>query len=191
LTAEEFERLLAFLEPSRELAALTYEKLRQGLIRKLTILRVSDPEGLADLALDRFARRLADGLELEHRDPMPFVSGIAAKLAQEDRRRGIQRERKLLIVPWPTLESPRDLVEEEDAVRRQEGLARCMERLPTDRRALVLAYYTGTDRIESRHRLAEGLGLTLNALRIRAHRARLELEDCLRRRLALSLRKGP
>jgi DNA-directed RNA polymerase specialized sigma24 family protein len=191
LTAEEFERLLAFLHSDRERAARTYENLRQGLIRRLTTrFKVSDPEGMTDLALDRFARRLAEGLELENRDPMPFLYGIAGKLAQEDLRRQIHRDHKLQNLPGPMLEAPRDLVEEEDTARRRDGLARCLEKLPHDRRNLVLDYYTGSDRIKSRHRLAEELGLTLNALRIRAHRARLELEDCLRRRLSLSLRGG-
>jgi DNA-directed RNA polymerase specialized sigma24 family protein len=56
-----------------------------------------------------------------------------------------------------------------------------MEQLTSDNRQLVLQYYQDEKRakIEHRKRLAEGLGIALNALRIRAHRIRLNLLECV------------
>ena len=65
-----------------------------------------------------------------------------------------------------------------------ECLRRCLARLPEDQRRLILRYHGEDDRIRSRQELAEELGIALNALRIRAHRVRRDLEQCVRQRLA-------
>jgi DNA-directed RNA polymerase specialized sigma24 family protein len=58
-----------------------------------------------------------------------------------------------------------------------------MERLTPDNRNLVLKYYQEEKRarIDHRKRLAEKLGIAVNALRIRAHRIRASLEECVQK----------
>ena len=57
-----------------------------------------------------------------------------------------------------------------------------MQQLPPANRELVLKYYHEEKRakIEHRQKLAEQLGIAVNALRIRAHRIRHTLEECVR-----------
>jgi hypothetical protein len=61
-------------------------------------------------------------------------------------------------------------------------LDRCAGKLDALNRNLILKYYTGEERakIENRRSLAEGLGITMNALSIRACRIRDKLEACVR-----------
>ena len=64
---------------------------------------------------------------------------------------------------------------------RTRELDACLARLPHEQRTLILSYYGGTteERIHNRRRLAAQLGIPLNALRIRAHRIRQQLERAM------------
>ena len=188
MTSEELERLLEILDPEdREAAGRKYEEIRQRLIRLFKARSCADPEGLADETIDRAAKRFLAGLEVESDDPTAFFCGIAGNLAKEHIRKEVTWKRKADSHPGPTAEEPPDLAEEEEGRRRQASLRKCLKRLTEEQRSLVLGYYAGSDRIAARHRLAESLGVTANALRIRAHRVRVQLEDCTRRSLALRL----
>jgi DNA-directed RNA polymerase specialized sigma24 family protein len=68
-------------------------------------------------------------------------------------------------------------------------LNRCLAELSAKDRDLIVAYYVGTgrDRIVGRARLAAALGLSENALRLRAQR----LRDRLRVRAAQYLEQAP
>jgi DNA-directed RNA polymerase specialized sigma24 family protein len=65
---------------------------------------------------------------------------------------------------------------------RQDCLERCLGKLDDNYRELILEYYRGEcrEKIERRRQLARQLGVTLNALSIRACRIRDRLEGCVR-----------
>jgi DNA-directed RNA polymerase specialized sigma24 family protein len=71
--------------------------------------------------------------------------------------------------------------EVEEIEREYACLEHCLQRLTPENRELVLQYYEDEKRakIDHRKKLAEKLGIALNALRIRAHRIRLVLEQCV------------
>jgi DNA-directed RNA polymerase specialized sigma24 family protein len=58
---------------------------------------------------------------------------------------------------------------------------KCLEGLSSERRFLIVEYYQQErrDKIDRRQKLAERLGIPQNALRIRAHRIRVALENCI------------
>ena len=60
-------------------------------------------------------------------------------------------------------------------------MERCLSKLPPDDRDLIVEFYRGQQRskIEGRSKLAARLGLTANALNIRACRIRGKLEACV------------
>ena len=62
-------------------------------------------------------------------------------------------------------------------------LEHCLDQLPETDRELILVYYQGVQRakIEGRTRLAKRLGLSMNALSIRACRIRDKLEACIQK----------
>ena len=60
-------------------------------------------------------------------------------------------------------------------------LDRCLQELRVDQRELVIEYYRDSKRekVERRQALAKSLGITMNALAIRASRIRATLEACV------------
>jgi len=72
-------------------------------------------------------------------------------------------------------------------------LEQCLERLPAADRELIFEYYRGEQRakIDNRQRLAARLGVSTNALSIRACRIRQRLENCVRNRGSDDTYPGP
>jgi DNA-directed RNA polymerase specialized sigma24 family protein len=183
VTAEDFERLLTLLDPDRERAAERYESIRCKLIRFFEWRGSPLPEDLADVTFDRVARALGRGLVIQSEDPYSYIRGVAYLVHKEQQRasaRQIRIEREGQAIRPPDV-PPGE--EEEDP--RQECLRRCLERLPAEQRQLLLGYHAGENRIKSRQQLAESLGDSLNALRIKVHRVRRQVESCLAQCLGL------
>jgi DNA-directed RNA polymerase specialized sigma24 family protein len=69
----------------------------------------------------------------------------------------------------------------EDIEQEYECLDQCVLQLTRNNRELVIEYYQDDKRAKIEHRkaLAEKLGVAQNALRIRAHRIRQTLQQCV------------
>jgi DNA-directed RNA polymerase specialized sigma24 family protein len=172
ITQEEFDRLLAWLNPDRERAGEKYESIRKRLIKTFVCRGSNRAEELADKTINRVARKL---LEIETSyigDPAHYFVGVAAKIWLES----IKRE-QVPAVGMPTA------VTTNDDDPKYVCLERCLEQLTDEDRDLVLSYYQGEGqaKIEHRRALATRLGLGINALRIRACRIRSELQDQIER----------
>jgi DNA-directed RNA polymerase specialized sigma24 family protein len=70
----------------------------------------------------------------------------------------------------------------EEKERYSNCLDSCIGKLNVEARDLIREYYRDERRAKIDHRksLADRLGITLNTLRMRAHRIKKELEKCLR-----------
>ena len=181
MTREEFEALLSQLGPDRDQAGERYENIRGRLIRLFEWRRCAAPEALADVVIDRAARRMAEGVKPHSSDPYGYFCGIAHLVYKEELRRCSKEHR---VLESGELPPPIVLPEEEELEdHRLECLRRCLESLPADQRRLVLRYHQGENNIRHRKALSEELGLPQNALRIRVHRARRKLAACLKERL--------
>lgn len=169
LTPDLFERLLDWLDPDREVAGEKYEHIRRALIKIFISNGRSCVEDLADEAINRVARKLNQIRDDYQGDPSLYFYGVAKKIVHEDRRR------PKAPVPPPTWNS-------DDVDPEYECLEKCLEELTAQNRELVLQYYQEEKKakIDNRRRLADKLGIAINALRIRAHRIRTSLELCVR-----------
>lgn len=181
MTKEQFEALLGWLDPDRERAGEKYEKIRQGLTKVFTWNLSGDAEGLTDETISRVARKVVGLRETYKGDPALYFYGVAKRLTLERRRAAI------LEVP---LEQARNVAAAptepeggEDDEHVYECLRRCMEQLTPDNRRLISAYYLyeKQDKIDSRREMAKRLGIEPNALRVRVHRIRTTLEECIER----------
>jgi DNA-directed RNA polymerase specialized sigma24 family protein len=133
---------------------------------------------LADSALDRLARRITTLQPNQIASPQAFALGIARHLLQEDARK--QRRESEAVSEWAALALVKD-GHHEDLLH---ALDQCMALLREDQRYLLRAYYqwTGRQKIEHHRQLAKELGLTMNAMRNRLMRARVELDKCIHKR---------
>jgi DNA-directed RNA polymerase specialized sigma24 family protein len=183
LTREAFDALLARLDSDRERAGEKYESARQVLIEFFEARGCQPAAEYADEALNRVARKIAEGEEV--RDVRKYLYGVARLLLLEFSR-GSVRESVSLDSALPALAVVgRD---EEGERRRDERESRlacleaCMKSLPAESREFIAEYYREERglRIEPRRELARRLGITLRALRLRAYRIRARLDDCVR-----------
>ena len=169
-----FRRLLSRLDPDPERAGEAYEDLRRTLWKFFTWRGALRPEECADETLDRVARKLEEGVAIEA--VRNFAYGVARLVFLESTRSPDN---------WSSQE-PADLERAVAPAAPDDGLAACLDgcldALPHESRALILAYYTAERRvkIDNRVELARELGLSPNALRSRAQRIRERLERCMR-----------
>jgi DNA-directed RNA polymerase specialized sigma24 family protein len=177
LTQGALDRLLERLHRDPDLAALEYEFLRRRLITFFIVRKFEAAESLADEVIDRVARRLEEGEVLEH--PRAYFHGVAQRVAWE-RGKHYAREREAvqghrLFVAGHA--GPTGATE-----ARADCLERCLKSLPEESRALIACYYDAraVPTRDDRKRLAARLGISYASLKVRAHRIRGRLEQCLR-----------
>jgi DNA-directed RNA polymerase specialized sigma24 family protein len=172
LAQEPFDRLLAWLDSDREYAGRKYEEIRYKLIKFFTCHGCTVPEELADRTIDRVANKMKVIAESYVGEPALYFYGVARNIYLEYLKKNSSP------LPRPVLPEPVEDVEQVYAC-----LDQCLGQLPPDGRELILEYYQGDRgvKIEQRKELAGRLGIPVNALRIRAHRIRVGLQECMRR----------
>ena len=107
-------------------------------------------------------------------DPAPYFVAVAHNLYLEYVSKRSRRSEMPDELPQPPAPDP-------DEEQEYECLDLCMQRLTPANRSLMLEYYRETRqaKIDNRKRLAEELGIGVNAVRIRAHRIRVDLQRCI------------
>lgn len=173
LTEQSLARFLALLDEDPARAGEQYEIWRRKLVKLFEWRGSATPEDLADTTLNRLARKVEEGETI--RNFAGYVGGTARlvwleALKEQERARGALEELLVLIPHSSQTDS-----------HRVECFESCLESLPTESRALILDYYREerSRKIELRKQLAAKMGMPLNALRIRAHRIRVQLEKCV------------
>ena len=170
LTQEAFDALLDWLDPNRDAAAQKYETVRCRLIKIFACRGCLEAEDLADETINRVTSKLPEIQATYAGEPARYFYGVANKIHLEYTRRK----------PVPPLPEPK--TDCEQAELESACLDRCVAKLSPEHRALVLSYYQEEKhaKIEHRKLLAQKLGIAANALRIRAHRIRMVLEECVK-----------
>lgn len=182
LTQDSFNKLLIQLGSNLEDAGLEYERIRGRLIKYFDWQKCPDPEELADQTINRVARAIESGKEIWTSNPLSFFYGVARNVAREQwgKKETISLEQL----------GPRDShrIQQDEAPESEKSqdkgfscLEECASALPDAQRNLIVSYYFGerSMKIHRRKELADEFGISMNALRIRAHRIRVELEACV------------
>lgn len=174
ISQENFDRFLSALDPDRELAVVRYEKLWAKLIKFFMLRGFEEPEDLADQTIGRVIRKIQD-VEKPY-DIERYLYGVAQRISSEYLRR-----RRLHTDLPDLLEASSTTPQEIKAETTYTCLEQCMAKLSPDLRDLILQYYEseGSTKIQSRKAMAQELGISVNALRIRSHQIRAELERCI------------
>lgn len=170
LTPGAFDGLLAALDSDRDRAAAAYERLRERLIGLLRWWGASPPEELADETLDRVARKLEAGADVPSDSLGAYVRGVGRMVFHEWTRR--PRPEHAAIEAAAMIGG-----DDHQALTALDG---CLSTLSADERRLLLRYYGEGRASEVRRKLADELGLSPTALRIRAHRLRVRIETAMK-----------
>ena len=187
-SSDDFNALLAWLNPDSEAAALTYETIRADLMKIFRWRGCSDPEGMADETIIRVTRKVGEMAASYTGSPVRYFYGVAKNVLHEyDRKRdaSLSTQPEQFVLPaWPLEE------EAHSKERIYEYFERCLKRLEPVERKGVVGYYEGRGRakIEARKRLAARLKVDLNALRVRTGRIRARLRECIEKCLAADIR---
>jgi len=177
LTQDAFDGLLDWLDADHERAGRKYEAIRLRLIKIFTCRGCREAEDLADETINRVTAKVAEVVNTYNGDPALYFYGVGQKVHLEYLRKTQVHQTHISADAAKSNSSAfADDIEPE-----YQCLERCLDHLPKDHRKLVLEYYQQEKRakIEHRKRLAEELGIAVNALRIRAHRIRLALQQCV------------
>jgi RNA polymerase sigma factor (sigma-70 family) len=182
ITKEQFDELLAWLDPDREKAAIKYETIRQSLIKIFIWRGYSEAEDMADETFDRVTKNMPKIRPTYVGDPGPYVFSVLNNLLME---RGRQKKSHVPLDEVAYRLKSEDSLplddKEDESEQAFQCLSLCMQQLEPDKRELFLAYYQNEKqtKISDRKELAAELNIDLNALRVRVHRIRTFLEKCI------------
>lgn len=177
---ENFDEILTWLNPDREVAAAMYVQLRNDLAKIFTFRGCTDPEGLTDKVFDRVARKLDAVRPTYVGDPRLYFRAVANNLVKED----LKKARLQVSLEEPEWREPTATETKEDAPEdMEECLRSCLQRLSPQNRQLIVDYYAKEKQAKIDHRaeLAQQLGISVENLRVKVHRIRVSLQGCIER----------
>jgi DNA-directed RNA polymerase specialized sigma24 family protein len=188
LTQDSLQRLLNWLDGGASSDGYAYLEIRRRLRDYFARKNCRTADDLADETLTRVARRLEEeGIALTE-TPARYCY-IVARFVFLEHFRDAKSHQIVAHVPGniplqPPAWSVGDAIEAADArEKRLASLDTCLQGLDPLNRRIITRYYIGSERakIDNRRELAASLGLSLNALTIRASRIRKRLEACVKR----------
>ena len=183
LTPRAFDQLLNWLDEGRNSDGQKYLEMRERLVAYFDRKNCRDPDDLADQTLNRVGRRLEEEGITRSESPAKYCY-IVARFVFMESLRDAQKDNTLRQEIRPTPYN--NGLAFSEAAEKQERMLNCLEqctaKLDSSQREIILQYYSGMERlkIERRRTLAESLGITINALSIRACRIRDKLEGCVK-----------
>jgi len=159
----------------RERAAEKYEKIRQRLTRMLVCRGCWEAEDLVDETIDRVARKVEEIRGDYVGDPAAYFGGVARHVYQEWLRK-----------KPATPPEPPEPVKSEVAGPEYDCLDDCLDHLTQNNRDLILGYYRGDKQAKIVHRkaMAKKEGIEMEALRLRVHRIRKVVRECVNKCVA-------
>ena len=186
LSPEAFRRLLRWLDDGSDSGGERYLEMQRRLTAYFSRKNCLCSDELADETLNRIARKLDEKGTITEVSALHYCY-IVAKFVFLENIRSVK----------PIQTGAAELLNSDSATRRAAGaseigiedlrektfgcLEKCLGQLSANDRELILEYYRGEQRakIERRAELTTRLGITMNALSIRACRIRNKLEACV------------
>ena len=187
-TQEAFRHFLQWLDDGVDSAGERYLEIHRRLAAYFDRKNCRTPEELADETLNRVAQKLEEKGSITELSPAHYCY-VTAKFVFLEYLRGRERAHSSFAEIANSADksgfarSSGAELQTPATERLYESLEHCLNQLPTRDRELILEYYQGELRakIDRRSRLAARLGISLNALSIRACRIRDKLEACVRK----------
>jgi len=181
-TREAWDKFLLLLDDDIEVAGEKYENLRKRLIFYFECRKRHDAEDLTDETITRVIKRYHEGAHFD--DAMRYSYGVARIVLLETfavTRRNDSAQQELIRFTNP-FNPPEDT---EELHILMVTFDECMDELSIENRKFILSYYddSGRAKIDKRKSLTEKLGVSRNAVTLRAFQIRKKLEKCIKSHL--------
>ena|SRR5258708_37171366 len=173
---ESLESLIKLLDADSEgPPGSGYQLIRQKVIKYFEWQRCIAAEELTDETIDRVARKIAAGQQIDNLNG--FFYGVGRLVLKEYERAQLRQVRAFATLPTSTEDVIHDNEEEKPtfACRRK-----CLQDLPKAEHNLIVGYCKpdGRPKKERRQELAAKLGIKVENLRLKAFRIREKLDKC-------------
>lgn len=187
-TQEAFRHFLQWLDGGVDSGGERYLEMHRRLAHYFDRKNCRSPDELADETLNRVAHKLEEKGSITELSPAHYCY-VTAKFVFLEYLRRSERGHSSFEEIANSADQSR-LTGSSGVDLQSPGLEwlhgsldHCLNQLPAKDRELILEYYQGEQRakIEQRSRLAARLGISLNALSIRACRIRDKVEVCIRK----------
>jgi DNA-directed RNA polymerase specialized sigma24 family protein len=174
--------LLTWLDQGTETDGASYLEMRRRLTGYFDRKNCAAPDELADETLSRVARRLEEEGVIETETPARYCYIVARFVFLEHLRHTERTQEMAAESRRKEIAQPADEESEAETERRLRCLGSCAAKMESPNRELIIRYYVGSGgaKIANRRALAEELGVSMNALAIRACRIREKLAACVR-----------
>jgi DNA-directed RNA polymerase specialized sigma24 family protein len=175
LTQAAFDGFLAALDRDREKAGEKYEYIRLKLLKYFQWCGSDVPDIDADETINRVTRRIYEGQDIYNLTG--YIYGVAKLVHAES----LMRRNRMQALDDASLIELSSIGVKIEVANYQECLERCLGCLSDEDREVIIEYYRyqKTEKIDGRKRLAARLGISLNTLRVKMHRQRINLEGCV------------
>ena len=177
LTTTDWELLLRWLDENPQRAEERYLELHHRLTTFFINRGAANAEELADETFNQATGPLPKLQQTYEGDPARYLFKIAQRLWSKTNQER-QKQTELAATKTPNwLQPPAS----EQIEREAACLEACLQTLSPEQRDLIRRYYQEdkSSKIDQRKQLAEDLGISAVALRLRARRIRQELQLCL------------
>lgn len=170
ITVETFSSFLSWLSPDSDRAGEEYELLRNKLLIYFRHRSCCVPDELADETINRVILKSADE-SIENK--LAYFYGVARNVYREFvRKQQTHVDVDDVVLPSALPDEPSFSAE---------CLDKCLNKLPAEKRELVLQYFSEDklDKIRSRRQLSENLKTTQTAVRTQIMRIKNGLRACV------------
>lgn len=181
LTSAAFHNLLSWLDEGQNSDGESYLRIKSRLVLYFDRKNRPAPDELADETLERVARRLEEEGVIETETPAKYCYIVARFVFLESLRADKRTTSLDEIAQREQFASGNDNDEKEAKESALVCLEKCAGELKMDERDVIYGYYVGAGRskIDNRREIAKKLGVSPNALAIRACRIRTRLQICV------------
>jgi len=186
-TQTAFRQFLDWLDEGVASGGEKYLEMRRRLVFYFDRKNCLASDELADETLSRVAQKLEEKGSITGMSPAHYCYVVAKFVFLENLRQAKRGQSGLNELAQARLSSGGSLNSKDTAAmqsreRLHDCLDSCLAKLSSADRDLILEYYRGEQRakIERRSQLAARLGVSMNALTIRACRIRYKLEECMK-----------
>ena len=186
LTEAALQRFLNWLDQGTDSDGERFLEMRRRLVAYFDRKNCLNSDELADECLNRIARRLQEEGTIQSETPAKYCY-VVARFVFHEQLREVKRQHLMAAeIERRTTIDHQQAEAAELRERRLDCLERCTGKLDPGSRDLIMRYYIGRERvkIENRRSLAASLGITMNALSIRACRIREKVEVCVKQCVA-------